>query len=224
MLIEGLAPWRPGAVVFDMDGLMLDSERVDRAAWQTVAARHGFEFSDQLHSTLIGRRAIETEAELRAHYGPSFDYAAVRAEVRALWREQIASGGIPLKPGLLELLDHLDRAQIPKAVATSTARVSALAALGALIERLDVLVCGDEVARSKPAPDIYLSAAERLRVPAEVCLALEDSLAGVAAATAARMTVVMVPDLVQPTADVRFRCRSLHDVTAWLLAADAAAS
>lgn len=220
MHIEGLAPWQPRAVVFDMDGLMLDSERVDRRAWQTVAARRGFEFSDQLHGSLIGRRALETEAEVRAHYGPAFDYDSVRAEVRALWRELVAGSGIPLKPGLLELLSYLEEARIPRAVATSTARASALLSLGSLVDRVNALVCGDEVARSKPAPDIYLAAAERLQVAPGACLALEDSLAGVAAATAAGMTVVMVPDLVQPTDDVRLHCRSLEDVTAWLRAAE----
>jgi HAD superfamily hydrolase (TIGR01509 family) len=223
MPIKGLQPRRPAAVIFDMDGLMLDSERLDLWAWQTVAARRGFGFSESLHRTLIGRRTVETQADLRAHYGPDFDFATVYAEVRALWRETLRTHGVPLKAGLLELLEFLDSARIPRAVATSTARENALLSLGTLVDRMDAVVCGDEVARSKPAPDIYLRAAESLGVPASECLALEDSIPGVTAAHAAGMTVVMVPDLVPPTAGVPYVCDSLHQVTAWLRATGPAA-
>lgn len=224
MLIAGLTPRLPQAVVFDMDGLMLDTERLDRWVWQTVASRHGFEFSDALHATLIGRRAAETEAELRSHLGPAIDFTCLRGEVSALWREQVAAAGVPLKHGLLELLDRLDVLRIPKAVATSTARASALASLGALRARLDAAVYGDEVERGKPAPDIYLRAAEALHVAPAACIALEDSLPGVASARAAGMTVVMVPDLVAPTASVPHVCESLATFTRWLDAAVAASA
>ena len=221
MLIAGLTPRLPRAVVFDMDGLMLDTERLDRWAWQTVASRHGFDFTDALHATLIGRRLAETEAELRAHLGPRIDFPSVRGEVSALWQEQVAARGAPLKPGLLELLDRLDTLRIPKAVATSTVRESALRSLGALRARLDAAVYGDEVERGKPAPDIYLRAAEALRVAPGECIALEDSLAGVASARAAGMTVVMVPDLVAPSAWVPHVCDSLGTVARWLDAGQA---
>lgn len=219
MLIPGLAPRLPRAVVFDMDGLMLDTERLDRWAWQTVASRHGLHFPDALHATLIGRRSAETEAELKSHFGAAIDYASVRGEVSALWREHVAGSGVPLKPGLIELLDTLDALGIPKAVATSTVRTSALLSLGALRARLDAAVYGDEVARGKPAPDIYVRAAEVLGVAPGACIALEDSLPGVASAHAAGMTVVMVPDLVAPTPSVPHVCDSLVTFARWLDAA-----
>ena len=224
MLIAGLPPRLPRAVVFDMDGLMLDTERLDRWAWQTVASRHGFDFTDSLHATLIGRCSAETETELRAHVGPLIDFASVRGEVSALWRERVAATGVPLKPGLRELLDRLDSLRIPKAVATSTVRASALASLGALRARLDAAVYGDEVERGKPAPDIYLRAAEALGVAPAACIALEDSLPGVASARAAGMTVVMVPDLVAPTASVPHVCDSLSTFARWLEAGLAASA
>ena len=116
----------------------------------------------------------------------------------------VAREGIALKPGLLDLLEWLEAEGIPKAVATSTRRDRALAKLEltSLAPRFVALVGGDEVARGKPAPDIFLAAAQRLGEPAPRCLVLEDSEPGVRAALAAGMTPIMVPDLHAPSADL----------------------
>lgn len=206
----------PQAVVFDMDGLMLDTERLDRELWRAVVEGRGGQFPDALHAMLIGRREVDAECTLREHLGAGFPLEEARAQVWRLRRARLAECGVPLKPGLRELLDCLEAAAIRKAVATSTTRDRALESLGALVTRFAVLCCGDEVERGKPAPDIYRLAAERLALAPVDCLALEDSPAGLAAAEAAGMPAIFVPDLVQPAREPRYRLESLAHVSAWL--------
>jgi len=206
----------PRAVVFDMDGLMFDTERLERDLWRAAAQRHGFDILPALNATLVGRRAVDAELLLLAHFGAQFPLEQIKADVQLHWGRVAASGGMPRKPGLEELLAHLERARIPKAVATSTVRAKALVALGALADRFQALACGDEVTHGKPAPDIYFLAAQRLGIAPEACLALEDSPPGVAAARGARMPVIMIPDLVEPPEPPEFICSSLAQVSDWL--------
>ena len=214
---RGRVPDRlPKAVVFDMDGLMLDTERLERELWRTVVARRGGEFPDSLYAALVGRRESDSAPTLREHLGAGFALEEARAEVRKLWRERTAVDGAPLKPGLHELLNCLEASSLPTAVATSTARERALESLGPLAMRFAVLCFGDEVVHGKPEPDIYRLAAARLTLEPRDCLALEDSPAGLAAAEAAGMPAILIPDLVEPEVEPRYRLESLAEVTAWL--------
>ncbi|MBS0373728.1 MAG: HAD family phosphatase [Proteobacteria bacterium] len=206
----------PGAVVFDMDGLMLDTERLDRVLWREALEARGIGFPDELHASLVGLRETESDARLTAALGDPAIVASVRAEVDARWRVLAAGPGMPRKPGLVELLDWLAARDIPRAVATSTRDAKARLSLGPLAARFQALAFGDEVPRAKPAPDLYLLAAERLGVSPIDCLALEDSPRGLAAAEAAGMTTILIPDLVEPAAMPRFRCQSLLEVRDWL--------
>ncbi|MDR2258511.1 MAG: HAD family hydrolase, partial [Treponema sp.] len=139
-----------------------------------------------------------------SEYGPDFPYDEYRREAVRLIREAAEERGIPRRPGLLPLLDHLDRLAIPFAVATSTDRETAVWKLtkAGIRDRFSALACGDEVQYGKPAPDIFLLAAERLgKSPAE-CTGFEDSPAGLMALQAAGIPPVFIKDLLEPPAEV----------------------
>jgi beta-phosphoglucomutase-like phosphatase (HAD superfamily) len=196
MLIQG--------VIFDMDGLMLDTEPAYRMAWQQASAECGYDLPDTLYFTLIGRSRIEGEQTLVDTYGPQFPLDAFHAA--CLRREAAVFDTTPplKKPGLDGLLDLLDSRQVAKAVATSTVRQTATAQLAAagLLDRFPVVTTGDEVANGKPSPDLFLLAAQRLGIEPVHCLVLEDAEAGVIAAHRAGMMVYIVPDLKPPSAEV----------------------
>lgn len=192
------------AVIFDMDGLMLDTERLAQEAWQQAGTDLGYDLPDEIYRQAIGRTAPATEAIFRAHFGQDSPFEAIYERKQQYYHTAIAEGRVALKPGLLELLDLIDARGLPKAVATSTARPLALQKLQAthLLERFPHIVCGDEIANGKPAPDIFLAAAAKLQIEPAHCLVLEDSHAGIRAAHAAGMLPVHIPDLVPSTAEI----------------------
>jgi beta-phosphoglucomutase-like phosphatase (HAD superfamily) len=194
----------PQAVIFDMDGLMLDTELLALRAWDEAAAALGVPFDRVLALRMVGHNFRDCTAMVRTHY--PFDYPVDELLVswHATYDAVVAREGIAVKTGVHELLDWLDVNAIPRAVATSTRRERAehkLADAG-LLPRFQALVGGDEVARGKPAPDIYFEAAARLKVAATGCVVLEDSEPGVRGALAAGMRVIMIPDLIEPSADL----------------------
>ena len=181
------------AVLFDMDGLMVDTEPLARAAWERVLMPHGLAMTDALYSQMLGRRTHES-AQLVLDVLPlPLAREALVALKTALFLESLADG-VPVMPGLFALLDEVERRGLPWAVATSTPRDVAEIILGKLgvADRYGALAAGDEVAHGKPAPDIFLLAAARLGATPVACLALEDSAAGCAAAVAAGMRVAAV--------------------------------
>jgi HAD superfamily hydrolase (TIGR01509 family) len=198
---------RPAAVIFDMDGLMLDTEPLAARAWTAAAAQVGIAFDDAVTPRLVGRNFPDCAALIRAHHGDDYPVDALMRAWHEAYDAIVAREGIALKPGLVELLAWLERERVPRAVATSTRRSRAQAKLVQtdLARCFAALVGGDEVARGKPAPDIYLEAAARLRVAPDACVALEDSEPGVLAALAAGMTAIMIPDLAPPSPELLAR-------------------
>ncbi|MFC4728455.1 HAD family hydrolase [Coralloluteibacterium thermophilus] len=199
------------AVVFDMDGLLIDSERPLRAATLAAAARVGREMDDAFYASLIGVATSETWARIAEHLGG----AAALDEFRAALDAEIAArhGEVALMAGVEALLAHLDEAGLPMAVCTNSRRASAerhLAAAG-IRERFRAVVTRDDVVQGKPHPEPYLRAAGALGVAPARCLALEDSHNGIRAAHAAGMIAVMVPDLLPATDDIRALCRHVAD-------------
>ncbi len=199
-----LAASRPAAAIFDMDGLMLDTERPAVRFWLAAAAEAGWEIDEAVPVSTVGLDEDATRNRILEACGPGFPYAAVRKRLEELFIESVEREGIPHRPGLLELLDHLGGVGVPVAVATSTPRKIALWKLekAGIRGRFSVLACGDEVERGKPAPDIFLLAAERLAVAPADCVGFEDSPAGLRGLAAAGIRSVFVKDLTEPPAEV----------------------
>ena len=182
------------AAIFDMDGLLLDSERLYREAFLKAARGLGVEADDATYAALIGLGRKSSQDVLRGRYGPDAD------ALDAAWSEgvvRLMAAPIPLRPGARTVLRALHGA-LPLAVATSTKTGEALRRLEAanLLPFFETVVGAGDVARTKPAPDLYLLAAERLGTAPADCAAFEDSANGTRAALAAGMRVVQVPDLV----------------------------
>ena len=190
-------PRLPGGVVFDMDGLLFDSETLHRDAARDAAAEHGCELPDEVFLSLVGGTWPDNRARLLGHFGADFGVDAFEVAWSRHYHRRAATGPA-LKPGVMEMLALLDELGLRRAIATSSSHEAVrrnLAAHG-LSGRFDAVVARGDYARGKPAPDPFLTAAERIGAAPEACLALEDSPHGVRAAAAAGMAVVMVPDLV----------------------------
>ena len=197
-------PFLPDAVIFDMDGLMIDSERVSIACWSEAAAELGPPLDETFFVRMVGLGDRDSQALLRGQGVSDAVIAAMAARCHDLYETRTQTG-LPLRPGIVELLELLKTHGIPRAVATTTRQPRAnrkLAAAG-LLPYFDAVITSSDVAHPKPAPDIYLLAAQRLGKDPERCLALEDSPAGTRAAVAAGMTVIQVPDLVHPDEELR---------------------
>lgn len=211
------APRAIRAVVFDMDGLILDTETIYRDVMMEAASARGAELPDAVFLAMVGLPAESSRGIALDHFGQDFAYDPWIDHVVELAHARLANGA-PLKAGVVELLDRLDVAGIPRAVATSSSRAGAERNLrpGGLFDRFDAVVGAGDYAMGKPHPDPFLTAADRLGVAPEHCLALEDSHNGVRAAHAAGMMTVMVPDLLPATAEMRALafavCDSLHEV------------
>ncbi|OEY99634.1 MULTISPECIES: HAD family phosphatase [Stenotrophomonas] len=221
MTMIAALPFLPEAVIFDMDGLMIDSERVSIACWSQAAQEQQLPFADDFWLGLVGLGDRDCEQLLLQHVSAD-QVAVLYARCHDLY-EARTQQGLPLRPGIMELLQLLQAHGIPRAVATSTRQPRAnrkLAAAG-LLPYFDHVVTSDQVAHPKPAPDIYLLAAHKLGKDPARCLALEDSPAGTRAALAAGMTAIQVPDLVHPDEALRALghriVNSLHDAHALLL-------
>ena len=210
------------AVIFDMDGLLLDSETLSMEALVVSGTDLGFDMSRAFCHAMIGCSVDLCRTMITERYGPDFPldrYFALQSEHLDAF---VASGRLALKEGVTALLGELDRRGLKRAVATSSSRYRALHHLEAagIVQRFECIVTRDDVTRGKPDPEPYLTAAAALGVRPEACLALEDSHTGVRAAHAAGMRVIMVPDLLLPTDEMRDKAHrivnSLHQVIAFL--------
>lgn len=206
------------AIIFDMDGLMLDTERLAQQAWQQAAAQSGYQAGPQVFLGVIGKALPDVYRALLEAFGERFPFDEVYQRKRELYDRWLKERGVPVKPGLPELLNYLEGLEIPLAVASSSLRQNVhrnLAAAGTPPGTFAAVIAGDEIERGKPAPDIFLAVGNRLALPPEACLVLEDSPAGIRAAAAAGMVPVMVPDLIPADAQTaRLAWQVLPDLTA----------
>jgi HAD superfamily hydrolase (TIGR01509 family) len=218
-----LLPRMPAAIVFDMDGLLFDTETLYQEAILLAAAEGGHDVGTGVFGRTIGLPRHHVRSLLLDHFGEVFPVDEfLAAWVAHFWL--MAESRLQLKPGVVELLDALDELNLPRAIATSSSHHTVEHHLGAhaLAGRFDAVVGHGDYAAGKPAPDSFLKAAEQLGVEPNLCLALEDSHNGVRSAFAAGMMTVMVPDLLPPTDAIRGLCTfiagNLHEVRELILA------
>src|SRR3954451_11713409 len=200
------------AVILDMDGLLVDTERVYFASLLKAALAVSCEMTEAFAHSMIGVPGKECNAMIAAHYGPGFQLDAFHAAYDGIVAVALAQG-IPLRPGARELVTYLTDEGVPQAIATSSRRPTVERYLGyvGLLEHFSVIVCRDDVANPKPAPDPFLIAAGRLGLAPAECLALEDSYHCITAAHAAGTMPIMVPDLLAVTEAVRAKCIAVVD-------------
>jgi HAD superfamily hydrolase (TIGR01509 family) len=208
----------PAAVIFDNDGLTLDTEHTWTRAESALYARYGTEFTLDHKREMLGTSGEKSALTMERHLGQPGRGDELRVELRELVHGELDGAGVEPMPGVLELLDALGDAGIPLGLATNSGREFATRALRAadVLDRFSAVVSAEDVERPKPAPDVYLAAAAELGAPPADCVALEDSETGVAAAKAAGMTVIGVPSFPGiDLAEADLVVPSLRDPRAW---------
>lgn len=206
------------AVIFDMDGLLLDTETIAISTFVAACRECGFEPDLKVYYKVIGTTYKKTQEILKEGFGEGFDYESVSKLWSRKFDAQVENQPVPLKTGVHSLLGCLYRRRMKMAVVTSTRRSTAVKELTnvELLQFFDLVVGGDEITNGKPNPDIYLKACVGLREAPEHCLALEDSDNGVRAAFSAGLTVIQVPDLLEPSTEMKALghkiAKSLSDV------------
>ena len=188
------------AVIFDMDGIIFDSERCIIECWEIVAEKYGIEGVEDACIKCTGTNNQRTREIMHEIYGEDFPFDEYSSEASVLFHEKYDGGRLPIKKGAENILRYLKERNVKTALASSTRKevvVNELSCAG-LLEYFDEIVTGDMVKRSKPAPDIFLLACEKVGVKPSDAYAIEDSYNGIRSASAGGLRPVMVPDLVGP--------------------------
>ena len=206
------------AVIFDMDGVITDTEKLLVKYWCQAANEMGFPMEPRHAIEIRSLAGKYTEPLLKSYFGDSFDYKAVRARRMELMNADIEQNGLEKKKGLDLLLDFLGNNGYKRAVATATdyERASRYLKKINVFDKFDKIICAAMVENGKPKPDIYRFAAEQLGLAPSQCIAIEDSPNGVISASDAGCNTIMVPDLTQPDEELKKRlfrkCDDLEQV------------
>ena len=210
------------AVVFDMDGVIFDSERAVMNCWLELAQKYDIKDIEKPYFACVGTTMTRTREIMLETYGEDFPYDEYARESSLMYHEKYDGGKLPMKPGVMELLSYLKEKGKKIALASSTRRETVTNQLrwAGIIDYFDVIICGDMVARSKPAPDIFLKACQELGVSPENTYAIEDSYNGIRAAHAGQLRPIMVPDLLEANDEMRGLaecvCDNLNEVIDYL--------
>lgn len=205
-------------LIFDMDGLILDTESISNKLLIDIFSKYDINLNEEIISKTIGlekKKAIKVFEEYLGGNIPIKDIINLHKKVV---NDYLEKNGVPVKLGLIELLNYLDEEKIKKVVATSSYRKVAENVLirANVYNRFDDIICGDEIKESKPSPDIFLKALEKLNLSADEVIVLEDSRMGILAAHRAKIKSIMIPDILpvdEETKKLYFKeCKSLLDV------------
>jgi beta-phosphoglucomutase len=181
--------------IFDMDGLVLDTEPTYFAAWQQAVETMGYQLGSDAFKIVSGYHYHQVEAQLKVWLGQDFNLQDFKQLGTSYWRKYIREHGITIKPGVIDLLDYAEQQGIPVCLATNSWAVYArhCLAIAGLTQHFPLMVTGDDVEHVKPAPDIFLKAAERMQVDIQQCVIFEDSHTGIVAASTSGAYSVYVP-------------------------------
>jgi beta-phosphoglucomutase len=187
------------AVIFDMDGLVLDTETTYYIAWQQAASEMGYDFSRDFCLSMSGLHGKNIELKLIEFCGAEFDLQVFNRLSGDFWRDHVSVHGIKIKHGFSELLALLTQQDVPYCLATNSRMVNALECLelAGIREVFSCIITRDHVLHGKPEPDIFLKASELLQVDIDRCLVIEDSHAGIVAASRAGAVSVFIPSIAQ---------------------------
>ena len=198
---------KKNAVIFDMDGVIFDTERVYMNIWMKVYGEHNFEMTPEIYKTLIGRDKPSLIKMLGEKYGSRYNGKEMFEECEMHLKNAIDAGEVPIKEGALEIFDYLKQNGFKMAIATSSPRTKLQMQLKIhdLEKVFDAIICADDVTKSKPDPEIFLVAAKKLNAHPDECIVIEDSPAGIKAAYNAGITAIHVEDLVEADEEMK-RC------------------
>lgn len=200
-------------VIFDMDGVIFDSEKLVLECWKKIGEKYDIEGIGDVFKECIGTNKTKTKEIVFGHYGDTFDYDGFSKEASALFRQFVAKKGLPVKKGVRELLQYLKGKETAIGLASSTrlAVVEEELKEAGLYEYFQVVMGGDQLKRSKPEPDIYLMTCEKMNIAPCNAYAIEDSYNGIRAAFSAGMRPLMVPDVLPATEEMREKSIAVFD-------------
>lgn len=210
-------------IIFDMDGVIFDTERISCRFWQKKLKEHGMDMTEDMYTEIMGRNRVGIIKGLESMFNrPEIDFYKLSDEKVAEMGEFLDTGRIPVLPGVFEIIDYLDKNGYKKSIATSTRRVKAESRLKKenLFDHFDSIMYGDDVKISKPNPEIFLKTAEKMELNPSEILILEDSPSGIEAAHNGGFRCINVVDMKKPTEEMKSKtiaiCDNLFDVIDWL--------
>ncbi len=201
------------AVVFDMDGVIFDSEKRVVECWQVIADKYQIPDIEAACRECFGCNQTVAKERFLKRYGEDFPYVEYKKEMSDLFHDRYDNGNLPMLPGVVEILEFLKNNGKKIALASSTRRVSVENGLtwAGIIHYFDAIICGDMVSRSKPEPDIFLKACQELKVKPEEAYAIEDSYNGIRAAKRGGLMPIMVPDMMEPDEEMERLCVTIEE-------------
>jgi len=205
------------AAIFDMDGVIFDTERLGLTMYKKAVKTFGYNFNNQDYFRIIGHTVEESKKIIINKFGADFPFDNIRKMRYKLTDEYIKLNGIPMKKNVFDIFNFLKGNNIKIAIATSTnkQRATTLLSKSGLLDFINVLVCGDEIKKSKPDPEIFIRAVNKLKIKKENCIIIEDSIVGIKAAINADIKSIMIPDLIKPTKYIKENniviCKSLKN-------------